>query len=102
MPDESDDDERLVQFGKVIAGLENFGKGIERIETALNTHISNTRGDIKDLHAKGDRAHDRIDEVKEEYAGDKGKQKGFLIAISLIWGAISAAFMKYIGKFLGE
>ena len=76
------------EFGEVKEMTKSCKDGIDRIENSITTHLQNYRDDIKSLHGKSDKAHERVDKVDKELTGFRGKVIGFATAVSAIWALI--------------
>lgn len=73
------------EFGEVKANTNHCKDGIQRIENLIGDHLKNYREDLRDLHGKADKAHERIDDVKQSYAKDKGFLYGAIAVVSAVW-----------------
>jgi hypothetical protein len=76
------------EFGELKATTKSIGDGIGRIETMLTDHVQVTRDTHRNLYTKVDKAHERVDDVKQELSGIKGKIAVFTALVGAAWAYV--------------
>lgn len=83
-----DDHEHKELLGELKAHAEYTKDGITEIKDAIKELTQNTRENVRDLHKKGDAAHDRIDDLDKSFSSHKSRIAGFTAAIGALWAFI--------------